>query len=301
MPYNGSSKLSGSMKILSPAKINLCLHVTGKRPDGYHNLVTVMCCVSLYDTIFLKTRVKKITISCPNPQVPEDETNIAFKAADLFFNRLNRQEGVKITIKKEIPVAAGLGGGSSNAAAVFLGLNRCYGYPFSLDDLMAMGMSVGADVPFFLFGKPARASGIGEKLEAFNGLPSYKILLVYPGFGVSTAEVYKNVDLGLTKCKKTLKKTLLEKGTFNVAQHLCNDLETVVLSRHSEIMAAKEALLSHGAKGALMSGSGPTVFGLFSDHDKALAANHVLSKNSEWQLFLTDMIINDGCIIQDSW
>ncbi len=285
------------MKILSPAKINLFLHVTGKRPDGYHDLVTIMCCIGLYDTIFLTTRVKKTTVSCSNPEVPEDETNIAFKAADLFLNRLNRQEGVKISIKKEIPVAAGLGGGSSNAAAVFLGLNRCYGYPFSLDDLMAMGASIGADVPFFLFGKPARASGIGEKLEDCDELPAYKILLVYPGFGVSTAEVYKNVDLGLTKCNKTLKKVFLEKRKFSVAYHLCNDLETVVVSRHPEIIAIKEALLSHGAKGALMSGSGPTVFGLFSDHDKARTAHHVLSKNGEWQLFLTDMIIDAGCII----
>lgn len=288
------------MKILSPAKINLFLHVTGKRPDGYHNLVTIMCCVGLYDTISLTTGAKKTTVSCSDPEVPEDENNIAFQAADLFFKKLNKQDGVKITIKKEIPVAAGLGGGSSNAAAVFLGLNHCYGYPFSLDDLMAMGLSIGADIPFFLFGKPAIASGIGEKLEVCGGLPSYKVLLVYPGFGVSTAEVYKNVDLGLTKCKKTLKKTLLEECKFNAACHLYNDLETVVVSRHPEIIAVKEALLSHGAKGALMSGSGPTVFGLFSDQDKAYAANHVLSKNSEWQVFLTDMIIDAGCIIQDS-
>lgn len=288
------------MKILSPAKINLFLHITGKRPDGYHNLFTALCCVGLYDTISITTRVKKTSVSCSNPEVPEDETNIAFKAADLFLNRLNRPERVKITINKKIPVAAGLGGGSSNAAAVFLGLNHCYGYPFSLDDLMAMGLSIGADVPFFLFGKPAIASGIGEKLEVCKGLHSYKILLVNPGFGISTAEVYKNVDLGLTKYKKTLKKVFLEKHKFNVAYHLYNDLETVVLSRHPEIIEIKEALLSHGAKGALMSGSGPTVFGLFSDHDKAHAANHVLSKNSEWQVFLTDMIIDAGCIIQDS-
>ena len=284
------------MKILSPAKINLFLHVTGKRPDGYHDLVTIMCCVSLYDTISLTTHVKKTTVSCSNPEVPEDETNIAFKAADLFLNRLNRQEGVKIKIKKEIPVAAGLGGGSSDAAAVFLGLNRCYGYPFSLDDLMDMGISIGADVPFFLFGKPAIAKGMGEKLEVLNGLPSYKVLLVYPGFGISTAEIYKKFDFGLTKCKKKLKQSLLEKQTFNAAYDLYNDLENVVVSTHPEIIAVKEALLNHGALGALMSGSGSTVFGLFSDRDMANATNHVLSKNSQWQVFLTDMIIDAGCV-----
>ena len=284
------------MKILSPAKINLFLNVTGKRSDGYHDLVTIMCYVSLYDTISLTTHVKKTTVSCSNPEVPEDETNIAFKAADLFFNRLNRQEGVKITIKKEIPVAAGLGGGSSNAAAVFLGLNRSYGYPFSLDDLMAMGTSIGADVPFYLFGKPALAKGIGEKLEVLNGLSSYKVLLVYPGFGISTAEIYKKFDFGLTKCKKKLKQSLLKNCIFDASYDLCNDLETVVIPKYPDILAAKEALLNHGALGALMSGSGSTVFGLFSDHDKASAANHVLSKNSEWQLFLTDMIIDAGCV-----
>jgi len=285
------------MKILSPAKINLFLHVTGKRPDGYHNLVTVMCCVSLYDTISLTTHVKKTTVSCSNPKVPQDEKNISFKAADLFLNRLNRKEGVEITIKKEIPVAAGLGGGSSNAAAVFLGLNRCYGYPFSLDDLMVMGISIGADVPFFLFGKPAVAKGMGEKVEVINGLPSYKVLLVYPGFGVSTAEVYKKYDFGLTKCKKKLKQSLLKNCIFNGSFHLCNDLETVVMPRYPDILAAKEALLNHGALGALMSGSGSTVFGLFSDHDQASTANHVLSENSGWHLFLTDMIIDAGCIL----
>jgi len=153
------------MKILSPAKINLFLHVTGKRPDGYHDLVTIMCCVSLYDTISLTTHVKKTTVSCSNAEVPEDETNIAFKAADLFLNKLNRQEGVKIKIKKEIPVAAGLGGGSSDAAAVFLGLNRCYGYPFSLDDLMAMGTSIGADVPFFCSGNQPQQAVLVRNLK----------------------------------------------------------------------------------------------------------------------------------------
>jgi len=147
-----------------------------------------------------------------------------------------------------------------------------------------------------LFGKPVLAKGIGEKLEVLNGLSSYKVLLVYPGFGISTAEIYKKFDFGLTKCKKKLKQSLLKNRIFDASCDLCNDLETVVIPKYPDILAAKEALLTHGALGALMSGSGSTVFGLFSDHDKASAANQVLSKNSEWQLFLTDMIIDAGCV-----
>jgi len=289
------------MKILSPAKINLFLHVTGKRPDNYHNLVSLMCCVDLYDTIFLQWGVEKISIDCDTPEVPSDETNLACRAARLFLRTLNVNDGVKISIEKKIPVAAGLGGGSSNAAALFLGLNRRYGDPFTRDQLMSMGRSLGADVPFFIFNRPAIASGIGDKLEAYNKIREFKVLLVYPGFGVSTATVYKNLNLGLTKCKKELRSILLNKNEFNAESHLCNDLETVAASGHPEILAAKEMLLSHGAAGALMSGSGPTVFGLFIDSDKARNAHRALSQHKKWQRFLADIITEDtDYIIQDT-
>jgi len=283
----------GHMKILSPAKINLFLQITGRRIDGYHDLVTLLCCVGLYDTVSLVFGAKETTVACVHPNVPEDETNLAFGAASLFLKALNKNEGVKISIEKKIPVAAGLGGGSSNAAAVFLGLNRYYGYPFSQDELMHMGLSIGADVPFFIFRKPAIGSGIGEKLEAYQGLEKLKILLVFPGFGVSTAEVYKSLNLGLTKCKNKLRYTLLNNHSFDPRYHLCNDLETVVASKHPAIFAAKEALIGQGALGALMSGSGPTVFGLFSDIDKARKAGRILSQNDKWQIYHADMITQD--------
>jgi len=282
------------MKILSPAKINLFLHIAGKRPDGYHDLFSLMCCVGLYDTVSLDVGVEETAVSCDHPRVPEDETNLAFAAADLFYKKLKKNEGVKISIQKQIPVAAGLGGGSSNAAAVFLGLNRYYGYPFLTDELMSMGLSIGADVPFFIFRRPATASGIGEKLEVYPGLKKLKILLIFPGFSVSTATVYKNLNLRLTKCKKKLKDSLLDKRSFDPGCHLCNDLEAVVASKYPVINTVKTALLDHGALGALMSGSGPTVFGLFSDSDKASKANHALARNNEtWQLYLADMITQD--------
>ncbi len=282
------------MRILSPAKINLFLQITGKRPDGYHDLVSLMCCVGLYDTVSLTFGVKETSVSCFHPDVPEDETNLAFAAASLFFNTLNINQGVKISIEKQIPVAAGLGGGSSNAAAVFLGLNRHYGYPFLPNKLISMGLSIGADVPFFIFRKPAIVSGIGDKLKAYQGLESFKILLVSPGFSISTAKVYKNLNLGLTNCKKKLRSFLLSKQSFDPGCHLCNDLETVAASMCPGISTVKEALLRHGALGALMSGSGSAVFGLFLDSDKALKAYRALAGNDKWQLYLVDMMTKEG-------
>ena len=282
------------MRILSPAKINLFLQITGKRPDGYHDLVSLMCCVGLYDTVSLIVGVKEISVSCRHPEVPEDETNLVAAAAALFFNTLNINDGVKISIEKQIPVGAGLGGGSSNAAAVFLGLNRYYGYPFSPDKLISMGRSIGADVPFFIFRKPAIVSGIGDQLKAYQGLESFKILLVFPGFGVSTAKVYKNLNLGLTNCEKKLRSFLLNEQSFDPGIHLCNDLEPIAASMYPGIVTAKETLLRHGALGALMSGSGSTVFGLFHDSDTAVRAKRALAENDKWQLYLVDMITQES-------
>ncbi|MGA9178655.1 MAG: 4-(cytidine 5'-diphospho)-2-C-methyl-D-erythritol kinase [Desulfobacterales bacterium] len=289
------------MKIFSPAKINLFLQVLGKRPDGYHDLMSLMCCIGLFDTVSLTFGVKNITVSCHHPGVPEDDKNLAFGAAHLFLKTFNKNEGVKIIIQKQIPVAAGLGGGSSNAAAVFLGLNRYYGYPFSTEELMSMGLSIGADVPFFIFQKPAIATGIGEKLEAYQNLKNLKILLVFPDFSVSTADVYKKLNLGLTKCEKKLKSFLLNKQRFDPRYHLCNDLEAVTASTYPVIKTVKEALLSHGALGALMTGSGPTIFGLFSDSNAALKASQALFRIHKWETHIADMITqNTGYQIQDT-
>ncbi len=278
------------MKILSPAKINLFLQVTGKRPDGYHELFSLMCCVTLFDTIFLRFGTEKIEIESPHPQIPLDETNLAHKSAALFFKTLGLKEGVKITIEKNIPIAAGLGGGSSNAASVLRGLNRHYGFPFSRDRLMALGLSLGADVPFLLFQKPALASGVGEKLEPYSALLPKNVLIVYPGFWISTAEVFQNLNLRLTKCKKKFTKTSLLKTGYNVSQHLCNDLEAVTVSKYPEIKSVKEQLIEQGALGALMSGSGPTVFGLFSDPEKAGKAMQVIGRNFRWKAYLAEII-----------
>ncbi|MBW2568254.1 MAG: 4-(cytidine 5'-diphospho)-2-C-methyl-D-erythritol kinase [Deltaproteobacteria bacterium] len=279
------------MQILSPAKINLFLQIIGKRQDGYHDLFSLMCCISLYDTISLSFQVDRTSVSCNNKMVPEDETNLTVKAANLFFKALNKTEHIHIDIDKQIPVGAGLGGGSSNAAAVLSGLNRYYDFPFSTNQLISMGIAIGSDVPFFIFRKPALVSGMGEKLESFNGLESLHILLIYPGFSVSTKDIYGKLNLGLTKCKNKNKNYRFEKQKYNVAANLFNDLETVAASIYPDIVLARKALLTHGAMGALMSGSGSTVFGLFSDVDKVQEAYDALSGNNRWKLFRAEMLI----------
>ena len=277
------------MKILSPAKINLFLQVTKKRPDGYHELRSLICCVNLCDTILLQFGLKNVQIDSTHPQVPTDDTNLAYRAAAVFFEALNINDGVNIWIDKSIPVAAGLGGGSSNAASVLKGLNRQYGYPFSRKQLMSMGLGLGADVPFFLFGKPALASGVGEKLTAYPRPLPFHVVLVNPGFKVSTGEVFQNLNLGLTKCEKKIKRPFSIKIGFDPGLHLCNDLETVTASEYPVITAIKKQLMIRGALGALMSGSGPTVFGLFSDYLTADSAKQAIGENTCWDVFVCDL------------
>ncbi|MBU2622217.1 MAG: 4-(cytidine 5'-diphospho)-2-C-methyl-D-erythritol kinase [Proteobacteria bacterium] len=276
------------MKILSPAKINLFLHVSGKRPDGYHDIVSLICCVSLYDVMSFDFGGGITTVTCTDPEIPCDERNHALKAASLFLGKFRKNEGVRIHIEKNIPAGAGLGGGSSNAATVLSCLNKWFGNPFPVEEIMAMGLEIGADVPFFLYRKPALATGIGEKLKEYPLKLPYKILIVYPGFGVLTQEVYNNLNLRLTNCKNKLKKLIFVQEFH--AKLLCNDLESVTVSKYPEINEAKEAILKQGAAGALMSGSGSSVFGLFPDNDSAINAGNVLSQNRRWRVFVVDAI-----------
>jgi 4-diphosphocytidyl-2-C-methyl-D-erythritol kinase len=278
------------MKILSPAKINLFLQVTGKRPDGYHELFSLMCCLDLFDVIYLEFSGRRIELESDCLQIPLDETNIAHRAATLFLKKIDIADGLSIRIEKSIPVAGGLGGGSSNAASILLGLNQHYGFPFSDDELMSMALELGADVPFFIFQKPALASGVGEKLEAYPGTLPYHILLLNPGVEVHTAEVYGNLNLRLTKCKKIITKPFLKQSGFDVSLHLCNDLETVTNSKYPVIESLKKQLISHGALGALMSGSGPTVFGLFSDPHTAGEARRKIGQSAPLDTYLADII-----------
>ena len=278
------------MNVVSPAKINLFLHVTGRRPDGYHTIRSLMCCVSLYDTLTFDFDAPKVRVSCNHPDVPDDERNIAYKAARCFLDALHQAGGAAIVIEKHIPVAAGLGGGSSNAATVFLTMNARWGNPFSLEQLARMGLTLGADVPFFIYQKPALASGIGEQFDFLDNLTPWGVVLVYPNIRVSTAAVYKSLNLGLTNCEQKHKYFPLNMG-FNPQFHMCNDLEAVTMLWHPEIAQIKEQLLRHGAMGALMSGSGPAVFGIFSDAVAAENALKALSQNKSFSCFLSRLLV----------
>ena len=282
---------SGRIKVFSPAKINLFLHITGKRPDGFHDLVSLMCCINLYDTLYINLGAAKTTLTCTYPGVPLDKKNIALQAANAFLKAIDIDKKVGIHIIKRIPVGAGLGGGSSNAAAVLRALNHYYDYPFSKDELISIGLSLGADVPFLIFRKPAIVSGIGEKIESFYGLSNRYLLLIYPGLSISTAEVFKKYDLRLTKIKKKIKLKFLLKGNVRIESLLWNDLEGVAAAGYPEISYAKKALLRQGAQGVLMTGSGSAVFGLFSDFPRAKIAHDALSHNINWKLFLTELIV----------
>ncbi len=284
--------MTGCIELGSPAKINLFLKVTGKRTDGYHDLVSLMGCISLQDRIVLRTGVVTAsTVTCSFPGVPEDRSNLAARAAELFYARYPSSDRVAIEIEKQIPVGAGLGGGSSNAATVLRGLNVYYGQPFSVNQLIRMGALIGADVPFFLFGRPALATGIGACLTAYDGLDHWKVVVIYPGFSIPTASVYKKLNLGLTKCENHLKAFFLKQNGFLPAQHLCNDLETVVIPRYPEIAAVKKRLLENGAEGALMSGSGSSVFGMFADSQTARLAGKALASHYGGAVFVVDLLI----------
>lgn len=275
------------MTLLSPAKINLFLQVTGKRMDGYHDLYTWMCCIDLHDRIGLTFATPSITVRCPYPGVPEDADNLAARAARRFFDAIDSHDGVGIDIQKQIPPGAGLGGGSSNAATVLMALNQHYGSPFSKTDLMRLGASVGADVPFFIFGKSALATGIGDCLAPCPALKPYPMVLIYPGMAVSTAQVYKNLNLRLTKKEKInigQVFNLLDNGVKGFSL-LFNDLEAPALALCPDIARAKAFLTRHQAMTALMTGSGSGVFGLFETLDAAENAYAAALKMAPWQAF----------------
>lgn len=268
----------------SPAKVNLQLRVLGKRADGYHDILSLMQRITLADEMTFAPTEGEILLHCPDSPLPENEDNIVYRAARLFLSKVARPGGVEITLRKRVPIAAGLGGGSSNAATTLLALNELSPTPLGRQELMAMAAGLGADVPFFIFGRTAWASGIGEQLTEAPPLPPLWFVLLNPGFAVSTKRVYESLNLGLTK--GGLSYSIPRFYTVDdVIRGLTNDLEKVTLELHPELGHLKHLLLNNGALGALMSGSGPTVFGLFADEASALAAERNLARLNRWSVF----------------
>ncbi len=284
--------MKSSLKLLSPAKVNLRLDVLGKREDGYHEIESIMTRVSLYDEVFLSIEDGEgLEVTCTD-QAPSGEQNIAYKAAKAILDRSSSKVRVLIEIKKNIPVAAGLGGGSSNAATVLLGLNRMLNIGLSVNELMKIGARLGADIPFFIFERPAIARGIGERLEEIN-LPKLWFVLVNPNIPVSTADVYRgmNIKFGLTKEGFGINMPNFNNGVRGVSRILHNDLEGVALGMHPEIGFVKDTVRAAGAIGTLMSGSGATVFGLFESREEAHAAFASLTNRPEgWRIFVAENI-----------
>lgn len=260
------------MLVKAPAKINLTIDVLYKRPDNYHEVEMVMTTVDLADRIELEPRDDgKIVVHSSSGFVPEDERNLAYQAALLLKNTYNVREGATITIHKEIPVAAGLAGGSSDAAAALRGLNQLWKINASIDSLAELGANIGSDVPFCVYGGTALATGRGEQIKPLPAPPNCWVILAKPRIGVSTAKIYEGLDLEKIQHPNTKQmiQALENKDYSLMCGSLGNVLESVTFSLYPEVQFIKEQMIRFGADAALMSGSGPTVYGLV-DHESKL-------------------------------
>ena len=271
------------------AKINLGLDVIGRRPDGYHEVKMVMQSIGLYDELIFE----KIPLSGDSPQIkietdstviPVDESNIIYRAAAAIIGRYEPDSGVKIKLTKNIPVAAGMAGGSTDAAAVFHGLNALFELDMSISEMCAMGVKIGADVPYCIIGGTALAQGIGEKLTLLKPLPPCHILIVKPDISVSTKWVYDNLDAPKLERHPDIDGMVAaidNEDLDAVTLRMENVLETVTINEYPIIKEIKIKILALGAENALMSGSGPTVFGIFDEEEKAISAYDKLKNEYE--------------------
>lgn len=273
----------------SPAKVNLILKVLRRREDGYHDIASLMQKVSLADEMEFSPRREGIALACPGSHLTTGEENLVVRAARALFAEAGFAGGVEITLRKRIPTAAGLGGGSSNAATTLTVLNDLFQFGFDRERLIRIGARLGADVPFFLYGSTAWAFGIGEILEPAEPPPGMWLVLVNPGFEVPTKWVYQSLNLPLTKTP--LKYSIPSfSGIRELAAALSNDLEKVTVARYPVLEELKGFLLRQGALGSLMSGSGPTVFGLFENEPDAIQAEGALRTSYPYAVFKAQTI-----------
>lgn len=264
------------------AKINITLDILGKRNDGYHELEMIMQNVSLHDNITAEKTDGEILVSSNSGIIPKGEKNIAYKAAEYMIKKYGIKGGVKIYIEKNIPVGAGLAGGSTDAAAAIKAVKSLYNLKLTEEEMEECASQIGSDVPFCINGKTSLATGRGTELKAISPMPKMYIVLAKPSFGVSTAFVYKNYKAENVEKRPNTKAVIeaIEKGdTKEIAKGLCNVLESVTAKKYDDIEKIKESLKAFGAENAIMSGSGPTVFGIFEDKNTAdKAAEKIIEK-----------------------
>lgn len=276
----------------SYAKVNLNLDVLGVLPNGYHEVRMVMQPLNLFDLITVKKAPEGIIIKTNIPHLPVDSKNIAYKAAQVFFEETGICGGVSISIKKNIPIAAGLAGGSGNAAAVLCAMNLLYNTELTEEKLLELGLRLGADVPYCIKNVTSLAEGIGEKLTTLSQIPGVPIVLVTPPVSISTGEIYKRIDSSVNLQRIDTDGMISAIKSFNtkkIGEKLSNVMETVTINDCPEIADIKAKMLKFGAFGSVMSGSGPSVFGIFPDNKSAKAAADYFGTKYE-NTFLTHTI-----------
>jgi 4-diphosphocytidyl-2-C-methyl-D-erythritol kinase len=259
-----------ALRLVSPAKVNLRLEILKKREDGYHELRTILQKINLHDLLHFSLKKERgISITTDHPNLPVGKSNLVYQAVQSILKKSDYQGGVLIEIEKRIPLGAGLGGGSSNAATALKAMNQLLKIDLPEKELMRMGLEIGADVPFFFLEGAAIASGIGERLKKIE-LPGLWYVLIYPNFEVSTRWAYQNFILTKKQFHFNLHRLL--RTPKEISRLLWNDLEEVVSREYPQIGVMKKMLYSAGALGVLMTGSGPTVFGVFSEEGGASEA-----------------------------
>lgn len=279
------------------AKINLGLDVVRKREDGYHEVRMIMQTIHLYDQLLIeKTKERGIQITANLDFLPTDESNLIYKAAKLLQDTYEMKEGVSVKLQKYIPIAAGMAGGSTDAAAVLYGMNELFHLGIKRQKLMELGVNIGADVPYCLMRGTALAEGIGEKLKSLPPVPKCPVLIAKPGIGVSTKYVYENLKLDeQTKHPNIYAQldAIRKHDLHGIAAHMGNLLETVTIPKYPVIDEIKRCMMENGALVSMMSGSGPTVFGLFEEERTAQEAYSQMRKsNLAKQVYLTSIYNN---------
>lgn len=270
------------MRLRAMAKINLGLDVIRKREDGYHEVRMIMQTIRMYDVLDIRKRQNPgISLSTNLPYVPSDERNLVYKAAKLLMDEFDIKEGLSMRLSKSIPVAAGMAGGSSDAAAAFVGVNRLFRLGLSQEELMERAVRIGADVPYCIMRGTALAEGIGEKLTPLSAMPEGYVLIGKPGINVSTKTAYENLKLDAVEKRPDIDgmiQDIQNKDLYSMTEKMVNVFEPGLMEKYPVIWEIRDFMEERGALKAMMSGSGPTVFGIFDSKEKMNAAAAALRK-----------------------